>query len=350
MAKFNEYYGYIKLPGKKLYKHSVRLNFNGNMEKGPEGAKLRGFSLRMFVSGEMGKRPQPEISVTLTPEQWLDLIDAMKAEYKKGNCSRESQIYRYDGKNQHLVPITSQCAENYFYSREKAQETENFFQRGENLYCQCIDKIRSGTPLTLQNGGNLLLMMFDFYLRNAAHRNLTGKEGIDAYNLRSRIFMGKILPHREDDRTTSAEIVAHINENWGVYIVAATSSIFITSDHPSIFTVLNPSRRNIEIVTLPLTPHYMAVGFDKRFVQIISDVANHEDERTLNAGQLSNAKQCIYSSHPIPNEHIATINQHFSNKKNDAPSEVFENEWKMAAGHLPKEYYFSFMRLIPPLF
>jgi hypothetical protein len=26
---------------------------------------------------------QPEISVTLTPEQWLDLIDAMKAEFER---------------------------------------------------------------------------------------------------------------------------------------------------------------------------------------------------------------------------------------------------------------------------
>jgi hypothetical protein len=87
MAKHNEYHGYVKLPQKRLYQANIRLDFNGRIRPHEKGSKLDGFSLRMFTLGkklQLGKRrdEQPEISVTLRPEEWLDLIDAMKNEYE----------------------------------------------------------------------------------------------------------------------------------------------------------------------------------------------------------------------------------------------------------------------------
>lgn len=265
-------------------------------------------------------------------------------------CNRQSRVYRFDGSGQYLVSVASQCFENYFYSKEKAAETEMYFQRGENVYCECVDKIRSGRPINSNDGGNLLLMMFDFHLRNAAHKNLTGKEGIDAYLLRNRIFTGKLLLGRQDNNITLSDIVAHVSQHWSIQIVSASSSLFITSDHPSVFTPINLTRPSLEIVTLPLTPKYTAVGFDKRSIQIIGDEANPEDEATLNAGQLANANRCIYGSNPTNAEGLATINNHFKNKKNDLLSEVSENAWKITLEYLPPEHHFSFMRLKPPLF
>lgn len=82
MPSHNEYHGYIKLPKKKLYEHLIRLDFNGNMETSSKGTKVEGFSLRMFTIDQDLRGEHPEIGVKLTSEQWLDLIDAMKAEFE----------------------------------------------------------------------------------------------------------------------------------------------------------------------------------------------------------------------------------------------------------------------------
>jgi len=89
MALHNDYRGSIKLPNKKLYDDLIRLDFNSHVAIQPGNAKLEGFSLRLFVPGKRSKDEQPEISITLTPEQWLDLIDAMKAEFESVQKARK---------------------------------------------------------------------------------------------------------------------------------------------------------------------------------------------------------------------------------------------------------------------
>ncbi len=86
MPSLNEYPGYVKLPKKKLYNAKIRLDFNAQITSGPEPGteKLHRFVLRLFTKGKSFKsqREQPEMSVDLRPEEWLDLIDAMKEEYE----------------------------------------------------------------------------------------------------------------------------------------------------------------------------------------------------------------------------------------------------------------------------
>ena len=90
MASHNQYRGYVKLPGKDLYHEQIRLDFNPRINvEPPKGASLEGFSLRLFVLKTNGKRDQPEISVTLRPEEWLDLIDAMKQEFERAQEGRK---------------------------------------------------------------------------------------------------------------------------------------------------------------------------------------------------------------------------------------------------------------------
>jgi len=269
------------------------------------------------------------------------------------NCTRESFIWRFDGQNQRLVPVVSQCSEDYLYSKGKAAQTEKMFQRGEDAYCQCVDKLKSGKPLTGKNYGDLIVMMFDFHLRNAAHKNLTGEEGVDAYNLRSRIFIGKILLGREDGQITIADIVNHIELNWSIQIISAMpNSMFITSDHPSIWTLLNTPpvnpRPDLHLVSLPLTPKYTAVAFNRRVLQVVSSQVTSDDEKTLNIGQIENAERCIYTSNPLVDEQMAIIKNHFD-RKTSSPSEVRETAWKFPLQHLPAKYHFSFIRLNPPL-
>jgi hypothetical protein len=86
MASHNQYPGYIKLPKEKTQKMNIRLDFNGRAILGSGTARLEGFSLRLYVSKRIVrgrfKEEHPEISVDLRPEEWLDLIDAMKHEYE----------------------------------------------------------------------------------------------------------------------------------------------------------------------------------------------------------------------------------------------------------------------------
>jgi hypothetical protein len=90
MTSHHEYHGYLKLPKKKLQNDLIRVDFNGHIEARPGSAKLEGFSLRMAViPGKGVKEEQPEMSVTLTPEQWLDLIDSMKAEFESAQKARK---------------------------------------------------------------------------------------------------------------------------------------------------------------------------------------------------------------------------------------------------------------------
>lgn len=89
MASHNQYPGYVKIPKKKLYLENIRLDFNGNINSQPDGTKLEGFSLRLFVLNKKFKDEQPEIRVRLRPEEWLDLIDAMKEEFESVSKARK---------------------------------------------------------------------------------------------------------------------------------------------------------------------------------------------------------------------------------------------------------------------
>lgn len=251
------------------------------------------------------------------------------------------------------MPVVSQCAADYLYSREKAAQTEQMFQRGENAYCQCVDKLKSGKQLLGTDFGNLILVMFDFHLRNAAHKNLTGKEGIDAYKMRTNFFFGKILLGKEQGPITKNDIVEHILQNWGIKIFSASpNSMFITSDHPAIWSLLTtpstPPRLDLHLVSLPLTPKILAVTYNRRVVTIASDKISIEDEKTFNIGQIENSEQCVYASSSLPDELIATIQAGFARKTN-LPSEVRETEWRFPLQHLPVKHHFSFIRLNPPL-
>ena len=96
----NSFHGYVKLPGKPLYHHDIRLDFNPHLVSEPGATRREGFSLRMFTLPEkvgVGKDrvEQPEISVTLSAEQWLDLIAQMQQEFD----SSEEWRKRFDDLN-----------------------------------------------------------------------------------------------------------------------------------------------------------------------------------------------------------------------------------------------------------
>jgi len=250
---------------------------------------------------------------------------------------------------QRQVPIVSQCYADYLYSRLKPAETESRLQVIEEVYRHCVDKIKAGKTLTENEGGQLFLAMIDFHIRNAVHKNSTGKEGIDAYDIRSRIFMNEILLGRKTGGSTEAEIVSHIKRHWGLYIISnRVGHVFFTSDHPSAWITINPKMPALHMVILPVTPTKIAVAYDRRILHIVSDQINGKDELTLNATQLDCAVQCVYASGHLPDEQLDIIESHFKRKKPPA-CEVNDSAWTLKLQRLPPAHYFSFMRLSPPL-
>jgi len=45
----NLFQGYVKLPGKRLYRQEIHLDFNPHLVSEPKGTRREGFSLRMFT-------------------------------------------------------------------------------------------------------------------------------------------------------------------------------------------------------------------------------------------------------------------------------------------------------------
>ncbi|HEX4265660.1 MAG TPA: hypothetical protein VH597_15095 [Verrucomicrobiae bacterium] len=90
MASHNQYHGYVKLPKKESYRTPLRLDFNQLVRIQKGSSKLDGFALRLFVpAGELGDGSGIELGVTLRPEEWLDLIEAMKEVFETAQQVRK---------------------------------------------------------------------------------------------------------------------------------------------------------------------------------------------------------------------------------------------------------------------
>lgn len=264
-------------------------------------------------------------------------------------CNRESKTWRCDGKTIRCVSVISQCFGDYFYSRENAAEVEVNFQKSESLYSSCVEKIKANIKLTPNEYGSLLVVMFDFHLRNAIHENRTGKEEIEAYRLRNRLFIQQMLLGRSDGLYTQREMIAHIEKYWNLRVLTAQSgSQIFTSDNPSVWHTFRKNKPGMHMITLPLTPFHVAVAFDRRVLQVNDGILTEEDERTLNAGQIENASQAFYSSAKFSADNVRLLDE---NIKQKAETRCFINEqtWSLSLKNVFPEFMFSFVKLNPPL-
>jgi hypothetical protein len=264
------------------------------------------------------------------------------------DCERDSWLWRFDGQTQCRVTVESQCASNFHYSKEDPASAEKTFHDGEGRYCKCVDKIKKGLVLTNRESGGLLANLFDFYIRNAVHKNETGKEGIEAYRKRVRIFYSQILL-KKTENITEHDIRNHIARQWRLEIVSVPFGRgMITSDNPSVWTAISDRQPGLHLLTLPITPTQIAVAADIRFVRILPGQMSEPDYLTLMDSQMHNAVSSIYSSIDFTPEIMAIAKNRFSMKKG-FDCYVNEASWKTTFARLEPEHYFSFMQIPPPL-
>jgi hypothetical protein len=269
----------------------------------------------------------------------------------QSNCTRKSLVWRFDQKTIRQVPIESQCSRDFFYSKAKAAEAEQMFQINENAYCACIDRIREGQEPVGRNLGDLLLTMFDFYLRNAVHKNRTGREGLEAYSRRVDIFLGQILLCRPDDELEQADIKDHLEKYWRVEIISCPSDFqFLTSDHPSMWRTLGritpQVTSKLHLIALPITPKHVALAYDNRVLEIKGNKATTADVGLLNFNQIQNAEKCAFMSRQFPPDQLQKFQDSFA-KKPSSGCETTEVGWQIGWIPLPGQNYFSFIRLKP---
>ena len=72
-----------------LYNATIRLEFNPQIGANPQEAKLEGFALYMFHLPKRIGSQETEIGITMTAEQWLDLIDDMKLAFEESQKIRK---------------------------------------------------------------------------------------------------------------------------------------------------------------------------------------------------------------------------------------------------------------------
>lgn len=89
----NVYEGYVAGNIYRKGAMKIRLDFNPTVEHiSGEGTRIARFNLRMFENPEPAHREMDgvELGVEMTLEQWLDLIDAMKAAVADADHWRET--------------------------------------------------------------------------------------------------------------------------------------------------------------------------------------------------------------------------------------------------------------------
>jgi hypothetical protein len=258
--------------------------------------------------------------------------------------SRSGNVWRLEGKSMRSVPIVSQCSSDYHYSKNRAEEIEKGFQKSEQAYTKCVDLILKDRPATRIDYGNLLIAMFDFYLRNRGHENWTGEEEYDAYRARQWGFINELLTQQKGGNVDEDGLIKFIETNWRLRILSPPEGCsFFTSDHPSVWLSLNSVTPALHMVFLPVSPTTMAVSFDSRVFEAVGDRISVEDLVTFNVGQIHSYHQCIFSATAFTEAQIADIN-HFRTQIRYAPSDLTQKGGRFNLWHLEKQYLFSFLR------
>src|SRR5437868_3168158 len=104
-------------------------------------------------------------------QHYLPAVYLREFSVDPSHIDRDSKVWRFDGKQHSLVPVETQCVDDYFYSRKQAQEAEKMFQNMEGLYAQCVRKIKARQSPTKDEFFGLILMIFDLHIRNEACGN-----------------------------------------------------------------------------------------------------------------------------------------------------------------------------------
>jgi hypothetical protein len=111
---------------------------------------------------------------------------------------------------------------------------------------------------------------------------------------------------------------------------------------------LHDGKPPLQLIFIPLDPHYVAVAFDRRYISIQKQEATLADVTAFNLIQTQAAVNCVYKSSPFSDSDVLRL-QNIFGKKTKAVCELTDHGWRSYLIHLPEESRFSFMQLTPPV-
>ncbi len=211
-------------------------------------------------------------------------------------ATRDSKVWRMDEARCACVPVKSQCAGDYLFSKQDPRKAEHEFQAIEEGYASALAKIWTEGEPTVFEYFALIFATFDLYTRNIAHENLTGLEGVQAYNLRTLTMLNRlVVGNYEAEALSPAELKAQLMRSWGVRLFHTPVGEIVTSDHPAL--CFNWGKTSaIDFILLPLTPTVCAVIFDKRTTRTKGSTLTVDDGATLFDALVTHCNSCIYAS------------------------------------------------------
>lgn len=277
-------------------------------------------------------------------QHFLPAVYLQEFSADKSRNDRKSRVWRFDGKRSHSVVVESQCAKDYFYSKDHAVIVESMFGEMESFYGGCVQKVKQGKQPKKDEFFGLILMMFDLKLRNAAQRNETAHDNYQAYRMRLHLFKRSILLGWNERDPSDAEVVEHLTRNWRLKILTAeTGTEFLTSDNPAIWLASPGPKPKLEMVILPLTPDHVAVAYDKRLVQVTGSATTAHDQFGMIQLQCRSSVHSVYSSEQLMEDEEKLVSQLLKTERSN-PGTITEEGWKADMIRLGAGVKFSFTR------
>lgn len=259
--------------------------------------------------------------------------------------TRKSTIWRCDEKRMCAVSVDSQCHAIYHYTKNRRVESEQMFGEYEKLYSECVNKIKTGIPLGLKDELTLTLLMFHLNTRNAAYRNLTEREEVDAYAARTNALLQNLLLGRNN--ASQDEQLQHLERHWRLQIIRPTTGmIFITSDNPCVFLSLNPKMPSLDAAVLPLTPYHLAIAFDHRVITVPRTQATEHEGTELDLWQVKRSTHCVYTPGMVHETQLQWVRDEMKTRL--SRGHTTESQWTLPMIRLFPERCPLF-QLMPPL-
>lgn len=206
----------------------------------------------------------------------------------------KSTVYRFDGEKSIPVPVKSQCFKKHFYSSKNRKEAEKEFWKIEKDFPKYVAKILNYKPVSRRERIDIIFIIFIYHLRTAAYENRTDYENIVAFRIRFNNFFASEISELDEKNIEQQNIMQGLSKNWELQMIHIQNDILITSDHPVL--IFRKRIGPLLFAILPIIPQKLLVAFDKRYMKIISCIANEKDRLLLNNFQAGQSILAIYSN------------------------------------------------------
>ena len=259
--------------------------------------------------------------------------------------ARKSTLWRIDQNRCLQVPVNSQCADDYLFSKTNPKKSEEDFQKIEEAFAAAMTKVWNGQRPAPYEYFALILAAVDFLMRNIKHMNRTGEEGIHAYNQRINSFLVRIVcKHDSSETLTLDEMYARLKKNWRVRLFRPPPGrLIMTSDNPVVYFKLDKSNDASDCILFPLTPSICAAIFDARYICASGNFLRDSDVDRLIELLASQCNECFYTAEEPSETEVNSLRSLMKNRS--TPMSVTDSrQWEFDTFKIPQPDIFSFIR------